>query len=344
MTHQLARPFIVIATQNPVDMEGTYALPEAQRDRFMAQISLGYPIRPADELRMLAEPRRRRPARARCGPACSHAELDALMAAVASRPRLRAGAQPGGRHLARDPDLSDQLRLGASPRATLHLVRAGRAWAALEGRTFVRARRPAAARSRPCWGIACCWQLRPRPPAAPVRTWSRTCSGGCGATPGAEMSVRRLRRPAVLTFRGTLFLALGAGLVAAGILGALAPAAMFGVLIGLLPITALLLTRGEAAAVSLQRDLSVAEVATGGILDVTLTVRGRLARGRSLLLEDVAPPPCRARIGLRCAAWADARSAPRSTGSSRRVAASTGSARCACTPSIRSGWHIASTR
>ena len=53
-THVLATPFLVIATQNPVDMEGTYALPEAQRDRFMARISLGYPS-PADELRMLAE-------------------------------------------------------------------------------------------------------------------------------------------------------------------------------------------------------------------------------------------------------------------------------------------------
>ena len=103
ITHPLAAPFMVIATQNPVDMEGTYALPEAQRDRFMAQISLGYPAA-ADELRMLAD----------------HAgddPLDRLRPGLLARrarradgrgrlgARLRAGAQPGGRHRARDPHL-----------------------------------------------------------------------------------------------------------------------------------------------------------------------------------------------------------------------------------------------
>src|SRR4029450_5654122 len=53
-TYPLASPFTVIATQNPIEMEGTYALPEAQRDRFMARISLGYPD-PASELAMLQQ-------------------------------------------------------------------------------------------------------------------------------------------------------------------------------------------------------------------------------------------------------------------------------------------------
>ena len=103
------------------------------------------------------------------------------------------------------------------------------------------------------------------------------------------MAPRFLRRPPGLTVRGTTFLVVGAVLVVVGLLGALAPAAMFGVLVGALPLVASLLTRGESTAVQLKRDLSVAEVATGGVLDVNLTVTGRLSRGRSLLLEDAAP-------------------------------------------------------
>ena len=133
-THELASPFLVIATQNPVDMEGTYALPEAQRDRFMARISLGYPA-PADEMRMLAEHAGADPLDL-LSPAATHAELDTLMAAVSdvhvSDPvrALAVAITTGTRR-------SEELRLGASPRATLHLIRSARAWAALEGRTFV---------------------------------------------------------------------------------------------------------------------------------------------------------------------------------------------------------------
>jgi MoxR-like ATPase len=134
VTHELASPFMVIATQNPVDMEGTYALPEAQRDRFMAQISLGYPAA-ADELRMIAEHAGADPLD-RVRPACSHAELDALLAAVASV-HVSDPVRTLAVAIAHATRTSDQLRLGASPRATLHLVRAARAWAALEGRTFV---------------------------------------------------------------------------------------------------------------------------------------------------------------------------------------------------------------
>jgi MoxR-like ATPase len=133
-THVLATPFLVIATQNPVDMEGTYALPEAQRDRFMARISLGYPS-PADELRMLAEHAGDDPL-LDLSPAATHEELAALMGAVrevhVSDPvrSLAVAVTTATR-------TSEDLRLGASPRGTLHLVRAGRAWAALDGRTFV---------------------------------------------------------------------------------------------------------------------------------------------------------------------------------------------------------------
>jgi MoxR-like ATPase len=133
-THELASPFLVIATQNPVDMEGTYALPEAQRDRFMARISLGYPG-PADELRMLAEHAGPDPLDSLL-PAASREELDALMAAVTA---VHVSDPVRGLAVAITTATrrAEELRLGASPRATLHLIRASRAWAALDGRTFV---------------------------------------------------------------------------------------------------------------------------------------------------------------------------------------------------------------
>ena len=134
ITHALATPFLVIATQNPVDMEGTYALPEAQRDRFMARISLGYPSQ-ADELRMLSDHAGEDPLET-LAPACTHAELTALMDAV-SQVHLSEPVRQLAVALTTASRSSDELRLGASPRSTLHLVRAARAWAALEGRSFV---------------------------------------------------------------------------------------------------------------------------------------------------------------------------------------------------------------
>jgi len=133
-THELATPFLVIATQNPVDMEGTYALPEAQRDRFMARISLGYPA-PADELRMLAEHAGADPLES-LRPAATHEELTALMATV-SEVHVADPVRSLAVAITTATRRSEELRLGASPRATLHLVRAARAWATLEGRTFV---------------------------------------------------------------------------------------------------------------------------------------------------------------------------------------------------------------
>ncbi len=133
-SHPLASPFLVIATQNPFDMEGTYALPEALRVGFMARISIGYPS-PADELRMLTDHAGADPL-ATLAPAATHDELAALMAAV-GEVHVSDAVRRLAVALTTATRTSDELRLGASPRGTLHLVRASRAWAALDGRTFV---------------------------------------------------------------------------------------------------------------------------------------------------------------------------------------------------------------
>ncbi|RQP09019.1 MAG: MoxR family ATPase [Microbacteriaceae bacterium] len=133
-THTLPSPFTVIATQNPVEMEGTYALPEAQRDRFMARISMGYPDA-ANEAAMLRQREQGSP-------------LDQLHPVVTIE-RLRrmiltvrdVFVSPAIEHyvvsIAAATRVDRELRLGASPRATLQLVRAAKARAALDGRDFV---------------------------------------------------------------------------------------------------------------------------------------------------------------------------------------------------------------
>jgi MoxR-like ATPase len=133
-THELSSPFMVIATQNPIEMDGTYALPEAQRDRFTARISIGYPD-PAAELEMIDEHSGTDPL-ADLEAVSDAAEVAALIATtrrVHLSPEIRRYAVD----IAAATRTSPELRLGASPRATLHLVRAGRATAALDGRDYV---------------------------------------------------------------------------------------------------------------------------------------------------------------------------------------------------------------
>jgi MoxR-like ATPase len=134
MTYPLANPFLVVATQNPVEMEGTYALPEAQRDRFTARISIGYPDLAA-ELAMVDEHAGHDPL-ATLTPVSDIAEVQAALATVRGvhvAPELRRYAVELVAATRRIPE----VRLGASPRATLHLVRAARAQAAIFGREYV---------------------------------------------------------------------------------------------------------------------------------------------------------------------------------------------------------------
>ena len=133
-TYQLEPPFMVIATQNPLEMEGTYSLPEAQRDRFMARISVGYPTLSA-ELGMLDIHSASSPLD-RLVPVANATELRALTHAVRSV-HLSEPVRRYAVNLVAATRTHPGLRLGASPRATLHLVRACRAYAALDGRDYV---------------------------------------------------------------------------------------------------------------------------------------------------------------------------------------------------------------
>jgi MoxR-like ATPase len=130
-THELARPFLVLATQNPIEYEGTYPLPEAQVDRFMVRISLGYPDRSA-EAGMLADHEAGDKVLA-LQPVTTAAEV---LAAQDAATRIRA-TEPLRDYVVRllwrtreDP----RVELGASPRAGLLLLRAAKAHAMLRGR------------------------------------------------------------------------------------------------------------------------------------------------------------------------------------------------------------------
>jgi MoxR-like ATPase len=133
-TYQMPVPFLVIATQNPIEYEGTFALPEAQLDRFMLRMRMGYP-EPLDEMVILDEQKRTHP-------------LEAIdeVASVADLLEM----QEGVRAIYVDPVVSDYIvrlvnstrshqdvYLGASPRGSLALYRAGQAYAALAGRDYV---------------------------------------------------------------------------------------------------------------------------------------------------------------------------------------------------------------
>ncbi len=133
-TYELETPFLVVATQNPVEMEGTYALPEAQRDRFMARVSIGYPATDA-EMMMLSDRRGADPL-TDLSPVTDTAEI-AKMIDLVRQVYVSPGVQRYAITVAQETRRHPEIRLGASPRATLHLVRAAQAAAALDARNFV---------------------------------------------------------------------------------------------------------------------------------------------------------------------------------------------------------------
>jgi MoxR-like ATPase len=133
-TYLLDPPFMVVATQNPIEMEGTYALPEAQRDRFMARVSMGYPVE-ASEIAMLGSHTRTNPLD-ELEPVTDAAAV-AKLVDIVTRVHVAEPVQRYAVALTTATRRSPELLLGASPRATLHLVRAAKAVAAMDGRDFV---------------------------------------------------------------------------------------------------------------------------------------------------------------------------------------------------------------
>lgn len=134
VTHPMQRPFLVLATQNPIEYEGTFPLPEAQLDRFMLRISLGYPS-PADEIQMMDSQREVHP-------------VETIGQAVAAEELLEA------QKVVKQVYIDDQIKeyivelvnssrrhpdvyLGASPRGSLALYKTAQAQAAIENRDFV---------------------------------------------------------------------------------------------------------------------------------------------------------------------------------------------------------------
>ena len=133
-SYPLPRPFLVVATQNPVEMEGTYPLPEAQRDRFMARLTVGYPSVEA-ELEMLDAQETADPL-ARLRPVTDAAEVQRCVDVA-----RRLYAAPGVKRYVVDLVTATRedpgLRLGASPRAAIQLLRASKSLAAMAGRDHV---------------------------------------------------------------------------------------------------------------------------------------------------------------------------------------------------------------
>jgi MoxR-like ATPase len=134
-THELERPFLVLATQNPIEYEGTYPLPEAQLDRFLVRLRVGYPTGD-DEWAMLDARARRGTDAVALNAIIDGQGLRRLQAAVEA---VHVGAAVGRYMvaLATATRASSEVEVGASPRGSLALLRLSRARAALEGRDFV---------------------------------------------------------------------------------------------------------------------------------------------------------------------------------------------------------------
>jgi MoxR-like ATPase len=134
VTRSLPRPFLVMATQNPVELEGTFPLPEAQVDRFLLRIAIGYPSE-AEENAILERFRLADPL-PELQPVTSPEEMIRLQA-ERRQVRIEETLQGYIVRVARATREHPEIELGASPRATLALYQASQAWAAIRGRDYV---------------------------------------------------------------------------------------------------------------------------------------------------------------------------------------------------------------
>jgi MoxR-like ATPase len=134
-TLRLPEPFIVIATQNPIEFEGTFPLPEAQLDRFLMKLSLGYPSKD-EEVEIL---RRRRERKSDAFSLHAVTDASGLLAMRLAVEDVYVDADIEGYivDLVAETRRNRQVAVGASPRGSLALLKLSRAWAAMDGRTYV---------------------------------------------------------------------------------------------------------------------------------------------------------------------------------------------------------------
>src|SRR4051812_36698725 len=134
VVHPMARPFMVVATQNPIDMEGTYILPEAQLDRFLMKLSVGYPTAEAEA--EVLRTQKMGPTVPNLKPVLTAGDVVAMIDAV-KQVEVAPALEQYIVAIATATRSMSELRLGVSPRGSLALLRAARACAAAAGRPFV---------------------------------------------------------------------------------------------------------------------------------------------------------------------------------------------------------------
>ena len=134
VTRPVPRPFLVMATQNPVELEGTFPLPEAQVDRFLLRIAIGYPSE--DEENAILERFRLADPLPDLQPTTNAEEIMGLQH-ERRQVRVEESVRNYIVHVARATRTHNEIELGASPRATLSLYQSAQAWAAIQGREFV---------------------------------------------------------------------------------------------------------------------------------------------------------------------------------------------------------------
>jgi MoxR-like ATPase len=134
VTRPLPRPFLILATQNPIELEGTFPLPEAQIDRFLLRITIGYPSQD-DENAILERFKLSDP----LPELLAVTTPEELLALQSERRQVRVEASVRDYivRIARSTRKNQDIQLGASPRATLSLYQSAQAWAAIQGRDFV---------------------------------------------------------------------------------------------------------------------------------------------------------------------------------------------------------------
>jgi len=133
--YQVPRPFIVVATQNPIDLEGTYSLPEAQLDRFLMRLAIGYPSPEAEAQVLRSE--RDRPTVISLDPVTTGEELSSMIEFIKRAVEVAPAIENYIVALCAATRSAPDVRLGASPRGGLALLRAARVSAAIDGRPFV---------------------------------------------------------------------------------------------------------------------------------------------------------------------------------------------------------------